>query len=315
MSKKEANIWHIQSEIRDIINISRNRKKIYENRSNFLQIISCLDTIQDTEYGIHSYLDSYPEKLKKNKGFLYLTTYGILQLIFVQQDAIKNLSEAFGVEFELPVELKIIRDIRNRSTGHPTKKTEHRKKEIYSFNQILNYSLNYSGFKFWTFYSDVKEREETEFNCIDKIEENRKFCSQLLNNILTKLKNDENNHRKKYMNEKLVIIFDQMSYLFEKVKEGITDTKPIEFSRGIFKDLVKKIDTFDEKLKERNEDGCIDSYKEDLIYPIDKVTKYLNLDQTVDKEAAEIFIWYIQEKFKTLKQIAQDIDEEYETEE
>ena len=312
MKEERFDIWELERKVRDFINIERNRKRILENRDKFYQICSCLDTIQDTEYGIHSYKDKYPEKLKQDKGFLYLTTYGLLQLIFVQQDAIENLSDAIGVMFVLPEQLKIIRDIRNRSIGHPTKKGVG--KGVKSFNQILHNTLNYSGFRIWSFYSDLREREETECDISEIINENQKFCAQLLNIILKKLKDDENTHRKKFMKDKLSKIFDQSSYLFEKVREGFSESKPIEFSRGNFEDLVKKIDIFDKKLNERNEGGSIDLIKEELVYPIEKVNEYFKRNQRVDKEAAEIFVWFIQEKFKTLEQIAKDTDEEYETE-
>jgi hypothetical protein len=314
MKKEEIDIWELDSQIRDFINIERNRKRILENKGKFHQMCACLDTIQDTEYGIHSYMDSYPSELKKDKGFLYLTTYGLYQLMYVQQDAIQNLSEVLGVEFKRLEQLKIIRDIRNRSTGHPTKQGFTKKNAVKTFNHILHNAFSYNGFRLWTFYSDQRPREETECNNVEIINQNREFCGKLLNNILEKLKDDENTHRKKFMKDKLSKIFDQSSYLFEKVREVFSEPGSLSFSRGNFKDLIKKIEEFDKKLEERKEEGSIEHIKDDLKYPIEKVNDFFHHDSNVDKEAAEIFVWYIQEKFKSLEQIAKDTDEVYETE-
>src|SRR5579864_4900977 len=84
------------------------------------QLCTTLDTIEDTELAIESYSKSpFPD----DAGERYLRIYGVLQAIYVQQDALRHLAEAITPTgpFELTDVLKNIRETRNLSVGHPTK--------------------------------------------------------------------------------------------------------------------------------------------------------------------------------------------------
>jgi hypothetical protein len=104
--------------IRKNINTTRNQNKLLKNSDNWNQICSSLDTIGDTLLSQQEYLNAdYPV----NHGLRYIYTYGLLQALFIQQDAMRNLSEAFGIQSKLTDRLKEIRSLRNASIGHPTK--------------------------------------------------------------------------------------------------------------------------------------------------------------------------------------------------
>jgi hypothetical protein len=54
----------------------------------------------------------------ESDGWSYLVVYGILQVLYVQQDAATMLAGCLKLPFELPDELVNIREIRNDSIGH-----------------------------------------------------------------------------------------------------------------------------------------------------------------------------------------------------
>lgn len=97
-------------------------KRFKNNLDKWNGICAAVDCLEDTQEAINQYLDS---PFPSSSGGKYLYIYGLLQALFVQQDALmviykiifnKNLT--FN-ENSYP-ELKKIRDIRNDCVGHPT---------------------------------------------------------------------------------------------------------------------------------------------------------------------------------------------------
>ena len=96
-------IGALEDSVRKYINITRYQSDLINDSDNWNQICSSLDTIGDTLYSQQDYLNSgYPV----SDGLKYIFTYGLLQALFIQQDAMRHLSEAFGLEFELTDRLK-----------------------------------------------------------------------------------------------------------------------------------------------------------------------------------------------------------------
>ena len=112
-------ISELESQIRDLINNPRKQYQLLQNSTSWNQLCSSLDVIGDTELAIDSYIDKqYPN----DDGSKYLLVYGILQCLFLQQYAVKHMAEALGIEYVSDSLLKYIKDIRNKSVGHPTNK-------------------------------------------------------------------------------------------------------------------------------------------------------------------------------------------------
>src|SRR5438105_2171589 len=104
--------------IRDIVNEPRRRHALLQNKQQWLQLCSAMDAIGDTQLAVRAYLDE-PVDHGKSNGWSYLVVYGILQVLYVQQDAAGMLARCLRLPFDLPVELVAIRDVRNDAIGHP----------------------------------------------------------------------------------------------------------------------------------------------------------------------------------------------------
>ena len=140
IEKKIKRIYDLEKAVHGHINTTRYQRDLLKNSDNWNQICSSLDTIGDTLYSQQDYLDAdYPD----SDGLKYIFTYGLLQALFIQQDAMRHLSEAFGIKFELTDRLKEIRTLRNASIGHPT---NHTIKGATYYNYITRISLSKSGF-------------------------------------------------------------------------------------------------------------------------------------------------------------------------
>ena len=299
-------VEELESQIRDVFNIPRRHRN---TRANFNQACSALDAIGDTELALQEFKTN---NTKTSIGISYILVYGVLQAIFLQQDAIKHLALSLGLPFKLPDELREIRELRNDAIGHPTSRDVDRKKKIKSFHHISRATLSNAGFQLMSTYSDIDSFDFQHVRFDKIIDVQSEFCENLLNNILEKLKDDENYHREKFMNDKLVDCFhSSLSYIFSKVKEGIRNDIGRDFALSNFKSIIEAISTFEGKLKDRGEEESIEYIKEDLSYPTEKVLHYLEGKEGVDLRAAEIFIDYIERQVDDLKQIANEIDENY----
>jgi hypothetical protein len=302
-------VAELETQIRDIFNIPRRHKNTRADRAAFNQACSALDAIGDTELALQEFVENHSSF---DTGLSYILAYGVLQAIFLQQDAIKHLTLSLGLPFSLPVELKEIRELRNDATGHPTNRSGGNEKGVKSFHHISRATLSVGGFQLMSTYSNSNsiDFKDVKFDSIITIQS--EFSEQLLIGILDALRSDENMHRAKYMSNKLTDIFHaSLPYIFSKVAEGIRSIEHRDFALSNFKSIMEKITTFEEELKERGEEDSIEYVKEYIEYPAEKVLNYLEGDQNVDMRAAEIFIEYIERQVDIMKQIATEIDEKY----
>src|SRR5258708_1852739 len=135
----------LMAQIRNSINEPRKHYELRQNKALFSQMASALDTIEDAELAIAAFAT---EEVSEGAGPLYLATYGLLQAIYVQQDAVTNLCESLGIQdtYSNYPALKDIRDIRNASIGHPTK-SDRKKGQPTSYHQISQRSMSKNGFQ------------------------------------------------------------------------------------------------------------------------------------------------------------------------
>ena len=304
-----SRVSELEQNIREIFNIPRRHKKSRQDHAAFLQACSALDVIGDTELAFHDYKEA---DITLGEGLRYILAYGLLQAVFLQQDAIKHLTLSLGLPFELPNELREIRELRNDAVGHPTNKSE--KGDIKSFHHISRPTLSKHGFQLLSGYSNELKPRIRDINLLNILKIQADFSQGLLERVLEQLRQEENVHRGKYMEDKLAEIFHStLGYLFEKVREGIylQDEAYRSFGLANFNTIVGYLEKFESKLQERGEEEAIKDIKTELEYPINKVRAYLAKSEVVDQHAAEIFIKYIEEKFEDLKDIAQEVDDEY----
>ena len=97
-----------------------NTRLLDESLERRALLCACLDIIEDCDWAIHRYQQG---PSTTDLGFLYLMTYGLLQALFVQQDAVKYAAEAVRMPYSRPAELVEIRQVRNSAIGHAPEKS------------------------------------------------------------------------------------------------------------------------------------------------------------------------------------------------
>ena len=136
---------HIQR-IREIVERAPDE---FVDSAAWLKACSAMDVIEDTEAAISAYraTSDHPENVDR----LYLHLYGLLQALYLQQDAIGVIHQALGIKYNRCEELCEIREIRNDACGHPSNR---RGKESGFF--IVKLSLERARFELAEFGADPR---------------------------------------------------------------------------------------------------------------------------------------------------------------
>lgn len=302
-------IHQLACEVRDHINTHRYQSVLIEESNKWNQICSSLDVIDDTLVAIESYTKKeFPEDI----GTQYIFVYGILQALFLQQDALRHLSEAFEVEYEEHDLLKEIRETRNAAVGHPTK--FRRKGENYYYH-LSRISLNKNGFNLLQYNSS----KSTEFLNVDILNSIRKQLNTIIDNyssIVDSLKEIDETHKEKFRNHMLEDIFHSgMGYSFEKITSGIEAHSPRDRDWGLENlGIIKKVyQKFEEALSKRNEINNWTEYDlKEYFHALNKLEDFLsNNGNSLSKSDAHIYSYYIYHKNERFISIAKEIDESY----
>ena len=199
------------------------RSLLSKNLALWNQLLSCLDVVEDTELAIAAYLD---REFGESDGAHYLAVYGLLQALFIQQDAVRYLCESLGMLNPLDnnSRLEKIRDIRNDTIGHPTKRNRKRGQPT-SYNFISRHSLKSNRLELMSLFSNGTPKF-ADVSIPDLIAEQRTCLSEILTSVISELEQKEKAHKEKFRMEKLVSVFPgTLSYAFGKVSDRIIDGK------------------------------------------------------------------------------------------
>lgn len=130
----------------------------------------------------------------------------------------------------------------------------------------------------------------------------------------------ENKHRNEYKSEKLSEIFHpSLTYLFQKIYEAFHNDERVPQAKShipMIREMVTKLQV---KLEERGELKTNYYAKDKFVsftYAIEKLESYFSdkEESNLNSKDAEIYCEYAEARLKELRNLAQEVDEEYEKE-
>ena len=296
--------------IRDLVNHPWKLQSLFDNKTKWNKLCASMDVIGDTQIAINSYF-SLPSFKAENGGYLFL--YGLLQALFLQQDALNHLSEAL---FDKPINWKseypdiyLVRELRNYSIGHPTKRGKDE-----SFHFIARYSVSKGHFRLMSHYSKTNKSEfrDIDINAIRAKQENS--VVKILDTVIELMEKEYSDHKQKFENSKLSdLIPGTMSYSFGKVYEGIYNDNPLaEMNFSIIQSTIDAVKN--EIIKRYGKISALEGLS-DVIRRIDyillKVDNWIKNKQLLNNEDAEVFLDSFSDRFKELEKMLHEIDEEF----
>lgn len=307
---RELSTW-----IRDYGQDPRHQSRLLANEFVWHQLWTAMDIIDDVESALTAYTENeFPTEI----GEKYLRTYGVMQALFLQQDALDDLIKAIHPSKNISVKdiLKDIREARNASIGHPTQMG---RKGALSTHGIVQHSMRKEGFELLSY---PKKNDET-FEHVpvqELIEKQRAEAARILSEVVEELRQQEEVHRAQFRGIKLLKAFNQVSYAFEKIFEEVhRDSGPI-LSNWAVDHLRKSLEDFERLLKKRG--LAVDSYDsikylyDEIAHPLTQLSKFVKGEpsEVLSNKSAAVFAEALQHYFGELTDIAREIDDEYSSE-
>lgn len=316
--------------IRDLTNSSILSKIIFENNKAQSQIYSSLDYLEDTALALSSYIynsqiSSVAIDTADSKPNVYIIIYGVLQSLAIQQDSTNHILEVLKEDTKkyFSKELIRIKDIRNYSIGHPTKKNL--KNKQHSFSYLVRHSATNYSFEILKYTENETRPSNEHINLLELIEIQYKELLKIFNNIIMVLKKKEKQHKRKFESEKLAEILKgttqyEIEKMFEFTYEGFSPIKAI-LSDWSVKHLKDRLQLLKEALIKRNIDVTRDMWKHDFehldyaLTELQKDIKYFNNKEygkmIYEREMHTILAEFISKKIDDLRECAKEIDEDY----
>lgn len=194
----ETAVLALAYKIRDIINEPRRRRVLEGDLPRLYQLVACLDVIEDAEYAI----DAHTKHDRDDFGSLYLATYGLLQALIIQQDAVGLLMTCLERKYDPHTDrrLKEIRDVRVRAAGHPSR-TRPRSDRSAEYHSIARVSLSTEGFSMMSATGPNNSMEEISLARLK--EEQQQAIGDALEALLAQLEREEEDHRALFRDERL----------------------------------------------------------------------------------------------------------------
>lgn len=306
------NLRELSTWIRNYGSGPRHLPRLFADRFTWHQLWTAMDVIDDVDSAMTAYLDhEFPGDI----GEKYLRFYGALQGLFIQQDALLDLIKAIhpAKDIRLNDVLKDIREARNASVGHPT---QLKRKGVLSTHGIVQNSMRKDGFELLSY----PKRDGKIFEYVpvrELIEKQRAEAVRILSEVVEDLREQEEVHRARFREVKLMAVLGGASYAFEKIFEEVRrDATPI-LSTWAVGHLRKSLDDFENLLKARGlAIGSYDSIKylyDKMEHPLTELTKFVRREpsEILSNKSAVVFAEALQSYFDDLRQIAREIDQEY----
>ena len=299
-------------EIRDLIDEPRKEHSLNQDSTLFLMLRSCIEVIEITETALESYLKKDTDS--SDIGIEFLNMFGALQALYVQQEAIRNLHEAIKIPYTEHPSIEMIRHIRTDAAGHPTNRGN---KKAFNFFSVWNYEGQ--GLELITGYpttSEIRPPKRSRIDIAHLIDTQKSVFTEVLNNVIETLREEQVVHRKKFAGETMTSVFQITDHSFSTIYDiaHSPDSPRDPLVLGCVDDILKAIDKFKTGLKEREESDDTISYRyENLDYALQHIKKcFGNGKEThIDRKDAYIFAHFAEHEVQKLKEIAQEIDERY----
>lgn len=315
----EKELFELVRKIRLHINEIQKQALLMEKIEKWFRITSALDVVEDTAYAIGFYQNQpYPSEL----GGKYLYTYGVLQALFMQQDAVESINavlrntKSIDWKTAYPDAYKV-REFRNDVVGHPTNRPL---KEDKWFMHLAQISLQKNDF--WYIKSSAKNESSThiDVNVLKAIDDVQQCNKEVLEKVIEELDKEFRDYIEAHKDRKMEKIFNNLGYAKEKVlldahmkKAGYDSTKRMveecEKELVLRYGAVENADSFNYLLKEIHEiykliDEGLSSVSEDFSGEMEKYLLqclFYKLDEL--KEYCEETDEYFENYGKTVMQI------------
>lgn len=284
-----------------------------ENRILFNKFYASCDLFEDTENAIDYYKKS--DFTEKCLGEKYILLYGLFEAFFIQYEAAKKLEEVIvnlinnkQTALDLTEDFNKLDEIkkhRHDIAGHPA----------YREGKNTGYSVYLSQYNLSKEKIEYQKSRTHELITIDVMQE---ICTQetsllnILNKVFEKLKLEEEEHYKKYKDEKLYDFFNKdYRYPREKINDNNFYKESLNWLKKLSDDIKQKLNERYVNYKKLHYSNLIN----DIDYIIDFLENKLDdfhINLKYKNFIKNNMVENLTSKFDDLMKIFEEIDKKYE---
>jgi len=308
---EDESVHRACQEVRALVNVPRRQQRLSKRRGSWHQICTSMDVIEDCELAIAEF-ESEP---RESLGGRYLSLYGLLQAMYVQQTAVFHLAEALRLKVQpIPQSvLETIRDVRNDGVGHPTKS---KRGSQTSYHYVSRPFLGTQSFEILSFFGTREEARHIPL--LSLISEQRREIAYYLREMKVRLEAEDERHRAKYNSERLVdFLSETLPYFVSKLSEGIHRTDYQPMSRIAVDMINGDLARLREALIRRDEWNAADwlqiTYAH-LAWSLRQLAELYEVEHSLTADEAglaEVCIYAVDGRLKELRPLVAEYDNSY----
>ena len=290
--KAEENIFDMTEDMNLLTNAIREKlingrilkSVLLKDEKKWNLMCGSLDSIESAQMAINAYKEF--KKDSTDRGLQVLKIYGLFQSLYVQQDSVRNLFESLDIKlknFKKYPKLYRIRNLRNKSIGHPSK--------IREKNSSHSFLLNEDSLELFS-YTEKGEFDYETYKisgCINI--QNKEFC-KIIKEAIEKINTIEQNHKGEFMSTKfrkmfpenfknsVFLVFNAIN--FKEDEDSATGPQKIAIKTkvsqgsGSIEELIQSIQEFRKEFERRKlSDDFVDRILNNVDYPLKKLKDYL----------------------------------------
>lgn len=302
-------------EVRDLLHdssITKTEVFLKGSKGFWDQLWASLDVVDDTELAIEEFKNLSVEQFKCAP---YIATYGLLQALYVQQDAVSHLKESlFGERIKWDDQhpsVSFVRNVRNESIGHPSKQ-DRNPERVRKHCVIDRSSLTPDGFSYSVWSSGNFERKSIGFS--DLIAKQGQALQKELSIIKKRIMSKEDEHKKKFSGTPLSPMLPARdSHIYAVLRKLAFDelgkvmfVKKKEDYEKIKKELEKRYGPLNKSIQITGTRGLVEEL--DRIFL--RIDELRNSEENVDIDLG-IYADALVKRLQELKEHLDEVDEEF----
>lgn len=298
-------IRQAEEAIRGLISCPPRQPQLLPDERRWNMVCSALDVVGDTQAAISAYSSIHPSE---NFGRAYLVTYGLLQTLYLQQDAVRHIFQALDLTFTAPEVLRHIRKVRNETIGHPTNISRGQ-----AFAFIVRMSIDEHGFEYHLNTADGGFSAH-HVDLRELVVQQKAAVLELLQHVCTELRREWLTHMTKYSQQKLsALLPDAWNYYVSNVWKAL-EGDGLAFGQMHVRLLREAVDEIERALTERHDEAdTLDLSLQRLKHALLRLGAYFaRAESVLDARDAAVFLDFAQDQLKALDMRLEELDREYE---
>jgi hypothetical protein len=255
----------------------------------------------------------YARAITSDPAVNLLVCYGFLQAIYIQQDAIRTLSRAVGLQWRPKEDARLgeIRDLRNRLTGHPARAGENEERSRPSSAIIAYHEVTQAAFRGHVYYEDGLE--DVVIDVASILTDNEERLALQLQVIEQKMDEEEAQFRSEHSARPFSVYFVKpFDYLMQRLQCDLHDEARLPQAQAHAAMIREKMQALQEDLKNRGFFWAAISYHMGLIFTgLDLLEKIMrrNAPSVDDQHEFDLLYDGIEKNVQQLRSFIVQLDE------